>query len=160
MLLLVMVLAGCLAGVGLLLVVRGAMTPAPPLADVVQDLHRPRMTVRLSRRDRFDASMERFALLGVTNRADLEVCERTPAKFTSTRITWAVLFAAPGLLGLALGPLHVVTWLSMPMALLAAVRRCGGGLVLRPGRTCARMRRRPAASSCRRWRRTSIWCRS
>lgn len=121
MLLLVMVAAGCLAGIGVLLVVRGAMTPARPLADVVEDLHRPRMTVRLSRRDRFDAATERFALLGVTNRADLEVCERTPAKFTSDRITWSVLFAAPGLLGLALGPLQVMAWLSLPMALLAAV---------------------------------------
>ena len=57
----------------------------------------------------------------MTSRADLEVCEKTPAQFTSTRITWAVLFAAPGLLALALGPLDVITWVSLPMALLVTV---------------------------------------
>src|ERR1700712_3902887 len=123
--LVVMVVAGCLAASGLLLVVRGAMSPAPQLTDLVDELHRPRMTVRVTRRDRFDAATERFALWGVASATDLEVCERTPSRFAAGRVTWGIMFAAPGLLGLALQPLGVLTWLSAPMALLATV----GGVV-------------------------------
>lgn len=119
--LLVMVAAGCLAGVGLLLMIRGAMSPAPQLDDLVADLHRPRSTVQPTRRDRIDDSFERFALMGVGNMADLEVCERSVAQFTQNRITWAVLGGAPGLLMLALRPFGLFDWMTTPVALLVTL---------------------------------------
>jgi tight adherence protein C len=125
--LVVMVLAGCLLGIGLVLFVRGAMSPAPQLSDLVEELHRPRSSLRMTRRDRIDASAERFALMGVGNMADLDVCERTVSKLTQDRITWSVLFAAPGLLALALQPVGVVAWLSTPMAALVAVVGAAAG---------------------------------
>lgn len=119
--LLAMVAAGCLAGVGLLLMIRGAMSPAPQLDDLVADLHRPRSTVQPTRRDRMDDSFERFALMGVASMADLEVCERSVAQFTQNRITWAVLGGAPGLLMLALRPFGLFDWLTTPVALLVTL---------------------------------------
>ena len=115
--LLMMVVAGCLAGAGLLLVIRGAMSPAPPLSDLVAELHRPRSTLPGTRRGRLDAGLERFALAGLGARgADLEVCERSVARFTQDRIVWAVLGASSGLVLVVLRPLGV-TWLSIPVAL-------------------------------------------
>jgi len=119
--LLVMVAAGCLAGIGLLLMIRGAMSPAPQLDDLVADLHRPRSTVQPTRRDRMDDSFERFALMGVGSMADLEVCERSVAQFTQNRITWAVLGGAPGLLMLALRPFGLFDWMTTPVALLVTL---------------------------------------
>jgi hypothetical protein len=97
------------------------MSPAPRLEDVVADLHRPRSTVKVTRRDRLDAAGERFALWGVGDMADLAVCERTVSKFTQDRITWAVLCAAPGLLALAMRPVSVFEWLTTPTAIAATV---------------------------------------
>lgn len=122
MLLILMVVAGCLAGAGLLLLIRGAMSPAPQLDQVVADLHRSRSTVQVTRRDRMDNTFERFALMGLGgNMVDLEVCERSVARFTQNRITWAVLGAAPGLAMLALRPLGLFDWLTTPVALMASV---------------------------------------
>jgi tight adherence protein C len=121
MMLLAMVLAGCIAGAGVVLMARGAMSPAPRLEDLVAELHRPRSTVTMTRRDRLDAAGERFALWGVGEAADLEVCERTVSKFTQDRITWSVLCAAPGLLALALRPIGAFDWLTTPTLLAATL---------------------------------------
>lgn len=125
--LLVTVFAGCLAGAGLVLLIRGAMSPAPRLDDLVAELHRPRSSVRMTRRDRIDAASERFALMGVSDPADLEVCERTVTKFTQDRITWSVLGAAPGLLALALRPTGLFDFVTTPMALLVCAFGVIGG---------------------------------
>jgi hypothetical protein len=45
-----MVVAGALAGGGLLLMARGAFGSTPPLATIVAELHRPREGVKLSTR--------------------------------------------------------------------------------------------------------------
>lgn len=127
MTLLVMVFAGCLAGAGLLLVIRGAMSPAPPLAELVAELHRPRATLPVTRRERVDAAFERFALLGLRGRtADLEVCERSVTKFTQDRLVWALLAASSGLVLVAMRPVGV-TWLPTPMALLLSLAGGVGG---------------------------------
>lgn len=115
--LLVMMLAGCLAGAGLLLVIRGAMSPAPPLSELVADLHRPRTVQPRTRRQRLDEGLERFALLGLRGRtADLAVCERSTAKFTQDRLVWALLAASSGLVLIALRPIGL-TWVSVPLSL-------------------------------------------
>ncbi|HWL44549.1 MAG TPA: type II secretion system F family protein [Ilumatobacter sp.] len=115
--LLAMVLAGCLAGTGLLLVIRGAMSPAPRLGDVVAELHRPRSAVPPTRRQRLDTSFERFALFGLHGRStDLAVCERSPAEFAQDRLVWALLGASAGLLAVAARPLGL-TWVSVPVGL-------------------------------------------
>ena len=47
MMLMLMVVAGALAGGGLLLMARGAFGSTPPLAAIVAELHRPREGVEL-----------------------------------------------------------------------------------------------------------------
>lgn len=128
MLLALMVFAGCVAGAGLLLVIRGAMSPPAPLAEVVAELHRPRSNQPRTRRDRIDAAAERVALVGLSGReSDLAVCEKSVAKFTQDRLTWALLASSSGLVLLAIRPLGAVTWLSVPMALgLSVVAGVGG----------------------------------
>ena len=122
-LLLLMVAAGVLAGSGLLLMIRGAMSPAPQLSELVAELHRPRYdSQRLTRRERFDAAAERFALLGLGDReSDLEVCERSIAKFTQDRLVWAMLGASVGLAGVALRPIASFSWFTTPLAVVAII---------------------------------------
>lgn len=118
----VAVFAGLLAGCGLLLLIRGAISPAPPLAELTADLHRPRSTIPTTRRDRIDRAAERFALMGLAGRtADLEVCERSVAKFTQDRMIWAMLGASIGLLALAVRPLGIFTWLTTSVAVAVVV---------------------------------------
>jgi Flp pilus assembly protein TadB len=106
----------------LLLMIRGAMSPAPQLSELVAELHRPRSTARLTRRERFDAAAERFALLGLGNReCDLQVCERSIAKFTQDRLVWAMLGASFGLAGVALRPIASVSWFTTPLAVVAII---------------------------------------
>lgn len=121
-LLVMMVLAGCLAGAGVLLMIRGAMSPAQPLAELVVELHRPRSARPSTRRERLDAAAERLALVGMRGRtADMAVCERSVAQFAQGRLVWALLASSSGLVLVALRPLGVAGWLSIPMALAISV---------------------------------------
>lgn len=116
-----MTLAGVMLGTSVVLIVRGAMSPAPELSDVVADLHRPRVAEERPEgvRVRIDDAFRRFALFGLGDRrSDLEVCERSVDKFTQDRLTWALLGAAIGVCGLAIRPLGAVPWLTMPMAVV------------------------------------------
>lgn len=120
MMLVLVTLAGVMAGAGMVLIVRGCMSPTPELAEVVADLHRPRVaSVRPTPlRERLDEAASRVALMGIGDRrSDLEVCERSVDKFTQDRLTWALLGASAGVFGVALRPLGVVPWLTTPLAL-------------------------------------------
>ena len=116
----VAVLAGGLAGAGLLLIVRGAMVRPMPLGDLLVDLHRPR-TASPERA----APWWRRALLAVGatglagHDADLAVCERTTQRFIVDRLTWAGLGAAAGALVLLLRPFGVFTFVPTSLALVA-----------------------------------------
>ena len=130
MMLALMTLAGVMAGTGVALMIRGAMSPAPDLADVVADLHRPRVAAASMSglRDRIDGAFRRFALVGLGDRrSDLDVCERSVDKFTQDRLTWALLGAAVGVVALAMRPLGATPWLTMPTALALIVLGVVGG---------------------------------
>lgn len=93
--LLTMTLAGAIAGAGLLLIARGAVGHAAPLAAIVAELHRPRVVQPPTTRR--DATVEYLA--GRTSRSrdcDLSVCERTIDRYVQDRLLWALLGAAPG----------------------------------------------------------------
>lgn len=96
MMLLAMVLAGALAGSGLLLMVRGVVGTTTPLESLVAELHRPRgrQDTAAGRR----RLVEGLAGNETSSRAmDLAVLERSLDKYVQDRFTWALLGAAPGL---------------------------------------------------------------
>jgi hypothetical protein len=106
------------------------MSPAPDLADVVADLHRPRVTAAPTSglRERIDGALRRFALVGLGDRrSDLDVCERSVYKFTQDRLTWALLGSAVGVFVLAMRPLGATSWLTVPTALALLVLGAVGG---------------------------------
>lgn len=124
MMLALMTLAGAMIGTSVMLIVRGAMSPAPDLDDVVAELHRPRVASPSvgGIRDRLDTAIRRAATIGLGDRrSDLEVCERSVDKFAQNRLTWTLLGAAVGLVALAARPVGAVPWLSTPMAVAIAV---------------------------------------
>ncbi len=131
MMLALMTLAGVMVGSGVMLIVRGSMSPAPDLADVVADLHRRRVASPPAGgvRVRIDAAFRTVATidLGGRRRSDLEVCERSVDKFTQDRLRWALLGAAVGLTGVLARPMGVVPWLSTPTAVAIAVGGVVGG---------------------------------
>lgn len=121
--LLAMVLAGGVAGAGLLLIVRGAIGDTAPLAAVLADLHRPRIaTAATSRRD---ALLRRMAGRSTTARErDLAVCERSVDRYVQDRLVWAAIGATPGagLLMLAAGGAATI----IPVGLLVVAIPGGG----------------------------------
>lgn len=99
-----MVVAGALAGAGVLLVVRGAVGDTVPLAAVLAELHRPR--VASPPRSRRDELLRQMAGRSTPARErDLGVCERSLERYVQDRLVWAAIGAAPGagLLVLAAG---------------------------------------------------------
>ena len=93
--LLVMVLAGALAGAGVLLVARGVVGETAPLAAIVAELHRPRVEAVLT--SRRDVWVRRLAGQSTPQRdQDLAACERTEDRFVQDRLVWAAIGAAPG----------------------------------------------------------------
>lgn len=129
MTLLVMTLAGALAGGGLLLVVRGALfVTSTPLDAVLDDLRRPRPAAPVRRRA-LDTFADRASGRAARARAsDLAVCERSVSKFAQDRLVWS-LFAAAAPLGLL--PLITVGVLSLPVGLVLSatlVAAVGGWL--------------------------------
>lgn len=96
--LMMMVVAGAVAGVGLLLIVRGVVGVSTPLTAVVAELHRPRV-IPLVAPNRFAPLNGRLAGRPSVDRdADLAVCERAVAKYVQDRLVWAGLIATPGCL--------------------------------------------------------------
>lgn len=95
MMLAVMVVAGALAGGGLLLIARGTVGPMTPLAALLDDLHRPRELAPV-RRSRVDVALEQVAGESAKRRqTDLAVCERSPSKFVQDRLAWAMIGVTP-----------------------------------------------------------------
>ena len=115
---LVATLAGATAGLGLLLIVRGALfVTVTPLSAVVDELHRPRRAVKVHR-SRIDVWADRASARAVRGRAtDLAVCERSVAKFTQERLTWSMLAAA---VPLAMLPLISTGTVALPVGWVAA----------------------------------------
>jgi tight adherence protein C len=93
--LLTMVVAGALAGAGVLLILRGGVGDTAPLTAVLAELHRPRFGPRIV--DRRDVLIRRVAGRSTPGRErDLAVCERTLDQYVQARLVWAAIGAAPG----------------------------------------------------------------
>lgn len=93
--LLAMVVAGALAGAGVLIIARGAVGETAPLTAIVAELHRPRIAAPA--RSRRDALIRQMAGQStVAREQDLAVCERTVDKYVQDRLIWAVIGASPG----------------------------------------------------------------
>ena len=94
--LLVITLAAAVAGLGVLLIVRGVVGSTTPLAGLVAELHRTRSTPVTPQKGR-DKLIERVAGPPSSRRSpDLAVCERDDAWFAHQRIAWTLLGASPG----------------------------------------------------------------
>lgn len=116
---LVMIAAGALAGLGVLLIVRGAVGDTAPLAAVYAELHRPRTA--LPPVVRREIVVRRLAGRPTPARdRDLAVCERTLDRYVEDRLVWAALGAAPGAAVLLLSVGSTATILS-PAALLLSI---------------------------------------
>jgi Flp pilus assembly protein TadB len=118
--------AAALAGLGLLLVVRGLVGSTTPLAGLVADLHRPRTTTAPA--DGVRAGVLRVVAGRPSRRrdADLAVCGRDAAWWVQQSLAWTLLGAAPGL-ALALVVLAGGLQAVLPAAALAAVPVGAGG---------------------------------
>jgi tight adherence protein C len=93
--LLTMVLAGALAGAGVLIIARGAVGETMPLSAVVAELHRPRTAAPTSTRR--DALLRWLAgQPTIAREQDLAVCERTTDRYVQDRLVWAAIGASPG----------------------------------------------------------------
>jgi Flp pilus assembly protein TadB len=93
--LLAMVVAGALAGAGVLIILRGVVGETTPLTAVVAELHRPRLAVVPT--SRYGTLIDWLAGKESTGRAqDLAVCERTSDRYVQDKLVWAALGAAPG----------------------------------------------------------------
>ena len=128
---LVVAVAGGLAGAGLLLMIRGIVGSTTPLVAVVTELLRPRQpTSALSLRDLI---VERLSGAPTARRdVDLAVCERDLGRWVQDRLIWALIGATPGL-GLLLlsstGSLDVLAPLTL--FAVAAAGMVGGWLYAR-----------------------------
>lgn len=124
MMLVAMVLAGAMAGTGLVLVARGIVGTTTPLASLITELHRPRNSVTVSGR-----RTEIVEVLGgratPDRDADFAVCERSLDKYVQDRFVWSLIGASPALGLLVLQALGAVTVLSPGVLLLATL---AGGL--------------------------------
>jgi len=119
---LMMAIAGALIGGGLLLMVRGAMGPTASLPSFVEELHRPRATSLATPTSWVDNVLVNTAGQSAErHRADLDICERTPAKFAQDRLAWAAIGAVPGILVLGLSPTGIVSFIPPVVALLLLV---------------------------------------
>ena len=92
--LVVRVAAGAVAGLGVVLILRGAIGSTVPLDQVVADLHRPRVvTPRLDRRAAVAGRLSGRDT--PSRRADLAATACSPERYVQNRLAWAGLFAAP-----------------------------------------------------------------
>lgn len=130
MMALTMAFAGALIGGGLLLIARGAMGPAASLPSFVEELHRPRVVTRHTPTSWVDDVLVKTAGQSAQrHQADLDICERTPAKFAQDRLAWTAIGATPGILALGISPTGVVDFVSPVLAILLLVGGAGAGWV-------------------------------
>lgn len=121
---LVVALACGLAASGVLLVARGLLGTTPALADVVADLHRPRVAASRSR----TVPWVRLAGRSTPSRdADLAVCDKDTVDWVRDRATWALLAAAPGLALTMLSAAAVLTTPPVTVALLVTLIGAASG---------------------------------
>ena len=114
----VMAFVGALAGIGVLLMLRGTLAHTTSLTAFVAELHRPRPTTGAARNSRTTVVLAKTAGAGVERRrTDLDICERTVAKFAQDRLAWTAIWAMPGLAMVALIPTGIVSFLSPAIAL-------------------------------------------
>lgn len=119
MMTLMMAVAGAMIGGGLLLFVRGALGPAGSLPSFVDELHRSREPVVNTPGSWSDDLLTKTVGQGAArHRTDLDVCERTPAKFAQDRLAWTGLCAAPGVLALGVAPTGLISALNPLIAML------------------------------------------
>lgn len=125
--LVVIAAAGGLFGVGIVLMVRGALGVAVPLEQVVTELHRPRTTptAPVSRGERWLVPLAGKPTASRT--ADLAVCERDTNTWVQQRIAWAALAATPGAIIAALSATHVLDLIPTATSFLAVVAGGVGG---------------------------------
>lgn len=117
-----MAIAGGLIGGGILLLLRGAFGATATLPSFVEELHRSREPVTSTPMSWVDDLVIRTAgQSAARHRADLDICERTPAKFARDRLAWAAIGATPGMLLLVLSPTGVVGFSTPSIALVTTV---------------------------------------
>jgi len=127
---LIMAFAGALAGAGLLLMLRGVLGQTVSLTSFVDELHRPRPTTFATPQSWTTDVLSKTAGPSVErHRVDLEICERTVAKFAQDRLAWTAIWAMPGLALVALLPTGIVSFVSPAVALGALVLGGVGGWV-------------------------------
>lgn len=94
--LLLVTFAGAVAGLGVVLFIRGLVGASTPLTAVVAELHRPRVAVVRARR--WDTVARRLAGRPTTSlTVDLAACERDEARWVRDRLVWVGLGASPTL---------------------------------------------------------------
>lgn len=101
MMLAVMVAASAIAGLGVVLILRGVIGSTVPLDQLVAELHRSRISAPAA--DRRAAVIGRMSGRDTpSRRSDLAITERSPERYVQDRLTWAMLLAAPFVLLLLL----------------------------------------------------------
>lgn len=127
---LVAAFAGALIGGGLMLIVRGFAGPNQSLSAFVDELHRPRVTNVAAPTSWVTQTLEKTAGRAADrHRADLDICERTSAKFAQDRLAWAAIGATPGVLALGLAPTGAISFITPLIALVLLVAGAIGGWV-------------------------------
>ncbi len=125
-----MAVAGALIGSGLLLMARGLIGPTASLPSFVAELHRPRATSIAAPTSWVDNVLVKTAGQSAErHRADLDICERTPAKFAQDRLAWSAIGAAPGILALGISPTDLVDFVSPIVAILLTLAGAAAGWV-------------------------------
>lgn len=120
-----MLSVGALGGLGIALVVIGALSTATPLQALVDNLHRPRVAGATT-----GAHGGQNAIMLLAGRpspgrdADLAICERRLAKYAQDRAVFALMFGAVpfvgGLLVSSLGAINIPAPLLLLVGLLGA----------------------------------------
>ncbi len=101
MLVLLVAVAGGLFGGGVLMIFRGAAGPTASVSDFVEELNRPRHALNATTGTSLDRILAKTVQGSIDkHRANLDICERSPAKFATDRLLWAMIFAMPGFLPL------------------------------------------------------------
>jgi len=127
MLLVLVTIAGGMLGGGMLMIARGVTGNAATITDFVEELNRPRLALTTTPGtglDRLLAGAVRGSI--EKHRSNLDICERTAAKFATDRLLWATILAMPGFLLLML-TLSGFELIPPSLALLAMVALAFGG---------------------------------
>lgn len=125
---LIMAFAGALIGTGILLMLRGSLGQTTSITAFVDELHRPRPTTFATPQSWTDDVLAKTAGPSIErHRADLEICERTVAKFAQDRMAWAAIFALPGVALIALAPTGIVSFVpsAVSIGLMVIGAICG-----------------------------------